>query len=269
MYYSVKDLSNILGLTTNALRYFEKEHIINTKRTETGRRYYDISDVSRILSYKKYSSMGMPLKDIARQFSDSSEDKNKILARIESCLSDTEQKLEHYQELSNATRSQIQSIRLIDRLINNYEIAICPECDILYDTEHGLISTDLDFQKIIRSWLEYLPSVKQSAFLPAGPDGCCFDKAALGFSAPAHIVARHNLPTHTNCLHIAAVPCIHTITCNNDFFNRPFASFSNLLEYMEQKNLLLDSTAWGQMILVECGPVLNAYLEIWAPFQFK
>ncbi|CAB1262377.1 MerR family transcriptional regulator [Clostridium sp. MT-14] len=69
MKYYVSDVARILGLTPGALHFFESKDIINAKKEDNGYRYYDEEDVFRLLSYFKYHSMGIPLKDIGRHFS--------------------------------------------------------------------------------------------------------------------------------------------------------------------------------------------------------
>ncbi len=39
MKYSVKDLSNILGITTSAIHFFEKENLIKANKEKNGWRY--------------------------------------------------------------------------------------------------------------------------------------------------------------------------------------------------------------------------------------
>lgn len=64
MIYSIKDLSEILGCTTSAIHYFEKENLIKVEKWKSGYRYYNVVDIFRLLSYTKYRSMGIPMKVI-------------------------------------------------------------------------------------------------------------------------------------------------------------------------------------------------------------
>ena len=47
----ITDIARILGITTSAIRYFEKEHLINVGKEKNGHRYYNEEDVFRVLSY--------------------------------------------------------------------------------------------------------------------------------------------------------------------------------------------------------------------------
>jgi len=48
MKYSVTDLSNILGITTSAIHFFEKENLIKVNKEKNGWRYYNVVDVFRL-----------------------------------------------------------------------------------------------------------------------------------------------------------------------------------------------------------------------------
>ena len=69
MAYSIGDVSRVLGITTSALHYYEKEGLIRKPMEDSGWRSYDDEDVYRLISVKKYSAMGVSLREIAQQFS--------------------------------------------------------------------------------------------------------------------------------------------------------------------------------------------------------
>ena len=50
MRYSIGDVSRVLGMTTAALHFYEKEGIIDTPKVESGRRYYEEADINRLIS---------------------------------------------------------------------------------------------------------------------------------------------------------------------------------------------------------------------------
>ena len=66
--YSIGDVSRVLGMTTSALHFYEKEGIINTPKQESGRRYYQQADINRLISAKKYRAMDVSVREIAQQF---------------------------------------------------------------------------------------------------------------------------------------------------------------------------------------------------------
>ena len=82
MRYSIGDVSRVLGMTTSALHFYEKEGIIDTPKVESGRRYYEEADVNRLISAKKYRAMGVPVREIASQFSADGMTGVQVIARM-------------------------------------------------------------------------------------------------------------------------------------------------------------------------------------------
>ena len=48
MNYTIKQTSEITGLSADTLRYYEKEGVISPKRSENGYRYYDENDIAAL-----------------------------------------------------------------------------------------------------------------------------------------------------------------------------------------------------------------------------
>ncbi len=67
MGYSIKEVSEITGLSINTLRYYDKEGLLpNLKRKESGYRiFYDI-DLEIIRMIQVFKKSGMQIKDIKR-----------------------------------------------------------------------------------------------------------------------------------------------------------------------------------------------------------
>ena len=63
--YIIGDVARTLGLTTAGLHFFEREGVIEPRKGDETRRFYGMEDVIRLISYKKYRSMQLPLKEIA------------------------------------------------------------------------------------------------------------------------------------------------------------------------------------------------------------
>ena len=62
MQYRISDVARVLGITPNALHFFEKENIIQVEKDQSGYRNYSIADVFRLLSYEKYRPWGIRSK---------------------------------------------------------------------------------------------------------------------------------------------------------------------------------------------------------------
>ncbi len=100
MAYSIGDVSRVLGITASALHYYEKEGLIRKPMEDSsGWRSYDEEDVYRLISVKKYSAMGVSLREIARQFSSDGMSAEEILERMREKRSEAQAQAQHYAAL--------------------------------------------------------------------------------------------------------------------------------------------------------------------------
>ena len=62
--YSSMDMAQETGLTTEGLRFYEKNGIIEVKKRENGYRVYDIMQVPLLRMVKILNAYGIPLSEI-------------------------------------------------------------------------------------------------------------------------------------------------------------------------------------------------------------
>lgn len=137
MKYSITDLAEILGITTSAIHYFEKQNLIKVNKEKNGHRFYNVIDIFRLLSYTKYRHMEFPMKRIIKQFSGDETGYLLIKNRMEEYKKKAEQKSLHYKKLAESIEENLKSVRLIDELLDNYELDKCPDLVMIYDEECG------------------------------------------------------------------------------------------------------------------------------------
>jgi len=66
--YKIGEIARLLGLTTQALRFYEQEGVIVPQKSENGTRYYTSSDIIRLLAFKKYQFSEFSVQDVALHF---------------------------------------------------------------------------------------------------------------------------------------------------------------------------------------------------------
>ncbi|MGT2907512.1 MerR family transcriptional regulator [Streptococcus dentiloxodontae] len=62
--YTIGDFSRLTGLSIDTLRYYEKEGLIQAKRLENNRRYYDDTDKNWVDFLLRLKQTGMSIKDM-------------------------------------------------------------------------------------------------------------------------------------------------------------------------------------------------------------
>lgn len=66
--YKIGEIAKLLGLTTQALRFYEQEGVISPKKSENGTRYFTQAEVIRLLAFKKYRMSEFSVQEVATHF---------------------------------------------------------------------------------------------------------------------------------------------------------------------------------------------------------
>lgn len=269
MKYHISDVARILGMTPGALHFFESEEIINTKKENNGYRYYDEDDVFRLLSYYKYHSMGVPLKDIGKQFSGKEKDRNKVIERIRQSKDRCIQKIAYYERLSQLIGDYLNGCDKIPTLLGSYEFAQSPELVFVHFSQYGWISPQKNQQEQIHKWVSAMPATRLSVLCTSWESQAGESAAVLGYSIKPQEVETLGLPDDGNKVTLPSLPCYHTIvTAESDFAYSPGKIFDETLKSMRSRSLIPSSAPFGNILLVDVdGSDRHPLVELWFPIR--
>ncbi len=264
MKYKITDLAELIGCSTSAIRYFEKEKLIAVQKDDSGHRLYDIIDVFRLLSYEKYRSMEIPMRTIVEQFSGGENDRHLIQKREEICKEEALEKAKFYTNLANSIEEHLSSIRNIDTLLNHYELAQSPSRVIICDNECGWLSKNRHSQQLLQKWIKSMPQVQLAVLHES------LAMSDFGYMVSPDVKKDLNLPTGLQMKTLPGTSCLHTIAVVDEtFMMQPQKIFDNALTYGKNKHLDIGQGAWGKFLLVEVGEQshLKIYVELWIPIK--
>lgn len=115
--YRIKDVSELLGVSTYTLRYYEKIGLLNfVKRDENGIREFAPSDLITINTIICLKETGMSLKNIKEYLKLADDGLNSVEKRKELFI-------EQKQKVINEIAALNKSMKIIDRKINFYDEA--------------------------------------------------------------------------------------------------------------------------------------------------
>ncbi|HWP50507.1 MAG TPA: MerR family transcriptional regulator [Clostridia bacterium] len=265
MWYSIGDIAEVLGITTSALRFLESESIIYPSKDENGRRFYDIEDIFRLLSYTKYKNMKIPLKQIGQQFSGIEGDYVLIRQRLERARQNAQEKADYYAQLAQTIDERLKNIALIESLLDRYEFAKSPSWLLFSDSTSGWVSNSKSIRKKISRWVEAMPHVCLGAMMPQ-PGGA----AQLGYFVSPEKATRLNLPLDDSVRQLDSTSCLHTIRkADKKFAQNPHKIFEESLCYAARRGLQIRENIVCTILLVEVeqGKALHTYVDLWIPIS--
>lgn len=265
MRYSIGDVSRMLGLTTAALHFYEKEGIIDTPKVESGRRYYKEADITRLISAKKYRAMGVSVRDIAQQFSADGMTGEQVLERIK----------EKREEAARMQRLYSGLVQDIDQLIaiskeglnstGNVDIRHTEDMLWLSGSSGNRAPLDKDEQELVCLWLDAMPAVSVSICRTAGAD-----RAVSSLIVPAARAAEFGLQADGRNVHqISGGMALHAIVvCGEEQYDNPDVIFKPILSFAREHRFVQKETMWGRMLFVDCSNgVRRHYYDTYMLFE--
>ncbi len=102
--YKIGDLKQLLGISADTLRYYEKIGLLSVSRTDSGIRQYDKSDISRLRFIKRAQKMNFSLAEIAdllKMRDDPQHARNEVRQLTAQKLEEVEQHLDELTTLRN------------------------------------------------------------------------------------------------------------------------------------------------------------------------
>lgn len=93
--FDIGELAALVGLGTSALRYYEREGLLEPAGRAGGRRYYDERGLLQLAAILYWQEAGLTLREMASVFHEADGDIEEIKGLARSRIADLEQLIEH------------------------------------------------------------------------------------------------------------------------------------------------------------------------------
>lgn len=265
MRYSIGDVSRVLGMTTSALHFYEKEGIIDTPKVESGWRYYQEADICRLISAKKYRAMGVPVREIARQFSADGMTGAQVLDRMKEKRDEAILAARQYAGIA-------QDIELLiahgeEGLLHMDAVDIRRTEDMLYfrSSSGGRIPLQKGEQEKAKRWLEAVPAVSLAICREIDDE-----RAVSSLIISVRRAADCGLSADDSVARsIPGGMALHAVVaCGEEQYDDPDVIFRPILAFARAHRFAQKGTMWGRLLLVDCsGGVRRHYFDTYMTFK--
>ncbi len=262
MRYQIGDVARSLGVTHAGLHYFEKQGVIAPTKGEMTRRTYSVADFIRLVSYRKYRNMEMPLKVIAGQFSPEGDTFSVILERVARQAEQAQQMAKRYTRLAEDTGWFSSHIAMAMERMDKMDFATLPYVYLLSVGKEGCISEKKQEQQLVSRWLSEMPATRLSVI--SGEEG----KGRYGYTVSEQRAKELKLTDKPVRL-IGGKNCVHTFTkVTEELFERPELAFVPAWQYMRKHGFEQDGEAVAVVLCVHCHEEkLDPLVEVYVPFK--
>ena len=250
MRYSIGDVSRVLGMTTSALHFYEKEGIIETPKEESGRRYYENVDVNRLISAKKYRSMGVSLKEIASQFGKNGMTSDQVIARMHDKKVEAERLSREYAELAKDIERLIVHGRQGMAATGQVDIRRVEDMLAFKNQDGGIIPNDRQQQRVAQRWLKAMPAVSLSILKRTEED-----PAAFSLMLPAYRAQNYGFTADESTVYcISGGMALHAVVyCGEEQYETPDVIFEPIVNFAQEHRFKQTGAMYGNVLFVDCS----------------
>ncbi len=267
MRYKIGDVSRILGISTDLLRYYEKKGVVTPQKDKNNDyRYYDTWDINFLIDCLWYKNFGFGIPQAAYLVTECYH--GDLVSLLEEKQSEIEANLHRQQLLLERMKKHLDDVLRVKGYIGVCEIAQSPDIicylnrfNFTYDNRDELLD-------LSRQWLDYMPFTQRYFEIPQDGLKGEGDDYAWGFSLSTEYIKELNITVKPPLVHNPSKTCIHSAfksTGKNAFTPR---HLDPILEYANKGGFKIAGRAQGNLIcsVLEEG-VMTGYFEVWLPLE--
>lgn len=267
--YKIGDVSKMLGLTSEAIRYYESQGVIQpTKDSRSGYRYYDVWDIHMLIRARSYRQLGYSLSETVKMLNEY----------------DTHTLIENFSEQEKLIEQNIfLNINLLKHLresqivLNNthtqldtYHICSRPALYRLETQNAYSIYTNTSTWDNLQSWVSKVPFIYPSALFAYEDLAHAQEAKTFTFGFVTDVAYGDFLgikDTHT-IQYFPEVTAISTTIRTNSNEILTTDRLLPTLHYMKEQGLSLDGDVLSRVILMRKEEDLYvSYHQLWFPFK--
>lgn len=269
MHYKISEVSKILNIPIDTLRYYEKEGIIQPQKFENSKyRYYDAWDINFLLDYKYYRSLEFSLAEVRSIQQD--DDLPAFTNRMNDQISLFLWKKKYYAMLSERYIEKFDSVNSIQQNLN--------QCLIkkLEDTSYFIHRYNYKYEMkdasggLFDNWLSYYPFIENMIRVKDTEIGFDNDEYEWGFAVQNKWKTELELLSNNHVVCVKETMVIYTIVQAGDKGSYSNSLLKHVTNYARENNLEICGDAMGFLLArVHEANGFARYIEFYIPIKEK
>ncbi|KPU45553.1 HTH-type transcriptional activator TipA [Oxobacter pfennigii] len=269
MKYSIGEFADILGVTVDTLRLYEKYGIIRPiKDNKNNYRYFDDLDARNLLQSRWYRSMQIPLQDVAAIIKNPSLDN--ILEKIEETQKNLQEEIRKSTLLLNEITEISHGFKEIEQSLNKCRIKNIPGMYRIRQTDRNMLLKDDFLRDIVSTWMNILPytfysfEIEKREFL-SGDD--CF-RYNWGLAIYEDKIHNFDVPINENVEYISPKICVSSVifSSEGEYIMRDELDF--MTDFINKNNYSIEGNIVGRIVITEkINGKDRSYLEVNIPIK--
>lgn len=274
--YRIGDISKLLGIPVQTLRYYEEQGIIHPEKDEkSGYRYYDAWELNSLMDSLYYRSLDFSLKETEQILNEDN--------REEICRKYTEQEakilhqIEEYKSKLEAISQKRQQMQTFMGDLNQFKECQCPGLLFfrhrLKDRFQSAEGVE-DFNELkpgMKEWVERIPHIEPTFMIPKSSlqeDDKENLKYWWGWSMPIGEALQEGMEPSSTNEYLPSCHCVYTVFQAGEEGTFSSAFSGSAYQKVVDKGYVVNGNPIGRLILKEHDKgQYHRYFETWIPVE--
>ena len=269
MRYKIGEVSRILGISTDLLRYYEKKGVVQPQKDQSNDyRYYDTWDINFLIDCLWYKRFGFGIPQVAYMVTDCYH--GDLISLLDEKGDQLASELRRQEQLLGRLREYREAVQRVKAFLGVCEIADSPELICYLNRFNYSYNYTPEMQKLSRQWRDYMPFTQRYFEIPQ--EGLLSEKDdfAWGFSLRTEYAEELNVPVKPPVRKLESRMSVHSAfqSSGKNAFTPRHLRF--LLDYAEREGLRVSGNAMGTLVCSvreEGSDDLTGYFEVWLPVE--
>lgn len=269
MQYKIGDVSKILGISPDLLRYYQKKGVVQPTLGETNNyRYYDAWDINFLIDCLWFKNFGFGIEQTARLVSDSGYDE--VLSEMEAKTAEIEASIRRQQMLLDRSKQYFAAMRRARTMPGRCDLVYSPEIYRYLNRYNQDYKNIPEMQALSHRWLQYMPFVSRCFEVTRSDLENKTENYAWGFAMGMDYVEKLGVALEPPVAHLASEPSVHTVFTSSGKSNFSPKHLKPAMDFLRAHGLTVNGNARGTLIcsVMEEGR-LTGYFEVWIPVTPK
>lgn len=269
MRYKIGDVSRILGISTDLLRYYEKKGVVKPQKDKSNDyRYYDTWDINFLIDCLWYKRFGYGIPQVAYMVTDCYH--GDLVSLLDEKGDELEAALRRQTLILERLRKYREDVTRVKACLGVCDLVDSPELVCYLNRFNNDYDNRPELQKLSRQWLNYMPFTQRYFEIPQ--DGLLGDEDAFawGFSLSADYAEELNVPIKQPVRRLESRKCLHSAfkSAGKNAFTSRHLGF--LLDYAAEQGFTVAGGAMGNLVCSvreEGTEALTGFFEVWLPVE--
>ena len=269
MRYKIGDVSRILGISADLLRYYEKKGVVRPQKDQNNDyRYYDTWDINFLIDCLWFKRFGFAIPQVAYMVTDCYH--GDLLSLLDAKSDQMEADIRRQEQLLGRLREYRDAAERVKAGLGICELQDSPELICYLNRFNYSYNYTPEMQRLSRQWQEYMPFTQRYFEIPQ--EGLMGDGAdfAWGFSLRTPYAEELDVQVKPPVKRLPSRRCIHSAfrSAGKNAFTPRHLSF--LLDFAKEQELKIAGNAMGTLVCSvreEGSDDLTGYFEVWLPVE--